>query len=48
MEDAASQAEVEEVNFEELLESNEGFRNLSANGIPEKRGIFDKLYARQV
>jgi hypothetical protein len=38
MEEAVRKADQQETNVTELMETNGGFRNLTNNGVPRKRG----------
>lgn len=40
MEEAVRKADQQETNVTELMETNEGFRNLTNNGVPRKRGHY--------
>ena len=40
MEKAASTVDLQESNVTDLMETNGGFRNLTNNGIPQKRGHY--------
>ena len=40
LEDAARKAEVEEVDLDNLMETNDGFHNLTNLGVPKTRGMY--------
>ena len=50
LEDAARAADVENVDFGNLFETNEGFRNLTYHGVPQKRGnyMFKQFYSLHI